>query len=128
MSLAIDINTDLPGRVVFKLTGRLDTQTTPQLDQLLDPHLESAAKTIVFDLEGLEYISSAGLRAVFRSKQTLATRAGTVLVVNPQPPVQKVFDIVQAMPTASIFTSWEELDEYLDTMQEKVREEGGDAI
>jgi anti-anti-sigma factor len=123
MSLVIDTKQDQTDRVVFKLTGRLDTQTTPQLDGILDPFLAGVVTTIIFDLEGLEYISSAGLRAIFKAKKTLAARNGTALVVHLQPPVQKVFDIVKAMPTASVFRSWDELDQYLDAMQKKALED-----
>jgi hypothetical protein len=34
--------------------------------------------------------------------------------------VQKVFDIVKAADLATVFTSVEELDRYLDAMQRKV--------
>jgi anti-sigma B factor antagonist len=44
-------------------------------------------------------------------------------MVNMQPAVQKVFDIVRALPLKSVFRSIEELDEYLDAMQRKAREE-----
>jgi len=48
---------------------------------------------------------------------------GEVLIVNMQPAVQKVFDIVKALPLKSVFRSIEELDDYLDAMQRKAREE-----
>jgi hypothetical protein len=34
-----------------------------------------------------------------------------------------VFEIVKALPVESVFESWEELDEYLDGMQKRVRDE-----
>ena len=43
-----------------------------------------------------------------------------VLVVNLQPQIRKVFDIVKAVPVADVFASQRELDDYLDTMQKKV--------
>lgn len=123
MSLVIDSKQTDSQRMVFKLEGRLDTQTTPRLDAVMDPVLDAGVKTMIFDLAGLEYISSAGLRAVFRAKKALAPAGGTVLVVNLQRQVQKVFDIVKAMPAENVFQGWDELDEYLDRMQEKVLEE-----
>ena len=53
---------------------------------------------MVFDLAGLDYISSAGLRTVFRAKRAMAQRDGFVNVVNMTAPVVKVFDIVKAVP------------------------------
>jgi anti-anti-sigma factor len=72
---------------------------------------------LVLDLQELDYISSAGLRSIFRARKALGMRDGRVLVVNPQPQVQKVFDIVKAVPVREIFRSVEELDSYLDRIQ-----------
>jgi hypothetical protein len=43
--------------------------------------------------------------------------------VNLSPQVQKVFDIVKAVPYAEIFRSEEELDAYLASMQRQVSDE-----
>jgi hypothetical protein len=43
--------------------------------------------------------------------------------VNVQAPVQRVFDIVKAVNLASVFRNVRELDDYLDAMQKKAREE-----
>ncbi|WP_202843841.1 STAS domain-containing protein [Luteimonas saliphila] len=108
--------------------GRLDTHTYLQLDEALAPLLEDPAiLSLVLDLHGLEYISSAGVRSIFRARKALATRAGRVLVVNPQPQIQKVFDLVKAVPLQEIFSSTAEADAYLDAMQRKVLEGDEDA-
>lgn len=102
------------------LEGRLDSDTVVTLDPELDAVLASPVKVLVFELSGLEYISSAGLRSLFKAKRSMKARAGKVLVVNPQPPVQKVFDIVQAVDVDEVFRSVSELDAYLDAMQKQV--------
>ena len=103
--------------------GRLVTHTYAELDQALAPLLGNPAVTsLVLDLEGLDYISSAGIRSVFKARKALAARAGKGLVVNPQPQIQKVFDLVKAVPLNEIFTSVAEADAYLDAMQRKVVE------
>jgi anti-anti-sigma factor len=104
------------------LEGRLDSQTAPELDKELDTVLGSPLKVLVFDLEKLEYISSAGIRSLFRAQKHMKTRSGQALIVNPQPAVQKVFDIVKAVDLKSVFTSVKELDAYLDTMQRRITE------
>ena len=45
-------------------------------------------------------------------------------ITNAQPQVQKVFEIVKALPGMSVFTSTQELDKYLAEMQRKVIEGG----
>lgn len=102
------------------LGGRLDTHTYQELDRQLAPVLASAINSLVLDLAALEYISSAGVRSIFKARKALAARGGKVLVVNPQPQIQKVFDVVKAVPLNEIFTTVAEADAYLDAMQRKV--------
>jgi anti-anti-sigma factor len=105
------------------LAGRLDTNTAPALDQELDQVLHAGEiKHLVFDLSQLEYLSSAGIRCFVRARKFIEPRGGRVAIVNPQPAVRKVLDIVKAMPSAGIFGSVAELDEYLDAMQKQVRD------
>ena len=109
------------------LGGRLDTHTYAQLDEVLAPILaDTSVFSLVLDLAGLDYISSAGIRSVFKARKALTARAGKVLVVNPQPQIQKVFDMVKAVPLNEIFTSVEEADAYLYAMQRKVIEGDSD--
>ncbi|GAB2498883.1 STAS domain-containing protein [Pseudoxanthomonas sangjuensis] len=102
------------------LDGRLDTHTYQSLDETLAPLLAGDATSLVLDLAGLEYISSAGIRSIFKARKALAGRGGKVLVVNPQAQIQKVFDVVKAVPMNEIFASAAEADAYLDAMQRKV--------
>ena len=121
MTLRINVqNSEAP---VIGLVGRLDTNTAPDLDKHLDVLLaRKDLKRIVFDLGGLEYLSSAGIRCFVRARKALEPAGGRVAIVNPQPAVQKVLDIVKAIPPGGLFKSIAELDQYLDEMQRKVRE------
>lgn len=111
------------GTPTITLVGRLDTNTAPELDKALDALLmKKGISRVVFDLEGLEYLSSAGIRCFVRARKILEPAGGRVAVVNPQPAVQKVLDIVKAIPPGGLFRNVAELDAYLDEMQRKVRE------
>ena len=122
-TLRTEIGAPANGNQRVAIGGRLDTHTYGELDQALAPVLANPAITsLVLDLAGLDYISSAGIRSVFKARKALATRAGKVLVVNPQPQIQKVFDMVKAVPLNEIFTSMAEADAYLDAMQRKIVE------
>ena len=102
------------------LDGRLDTHTYGTLDDRLSLVLAGQVQYLTLDLERLAYISSAGVRSVFRARKLLEARGGKVLVANAQPQVQKVFDIVKAVPLSEIFRSVEEADAYLDRIQKKI--------
>ncbi|MFY2763121.1 STAS domain-containing protein [Arenimonas sp. MALMAid1274] len=120
MSLSIEIFPVANDNQRVSLAGRLDTHTYGDLDARLGPVLESPIRSLVLDLAGLEYISSAGVRSIFKARKALHARGGKVVVVNPQPQIQKVFDVVKAVPLDEIFSSVAEADAYLDAMQKKV--------
>lgn len=119
MSLEITIRPPGNGSQGIALSGRLDTHTFGQFDEKLAPLMTAQLHSLVLDLGGLEYISSAGIRSIFKARKALAAHGGKVLVVNPQPQIQKVFDVVNAVPMNDIFSSTEEADAYLDLMQRK---------
>ena len=52
------------------VTGRLDTQTAPELEKEVDG-VVSDVKELVFDMNGLEYVSSAGLRVILKAQKIM---------------------------------------------------------
>jgi anti-anti-sigma factor len=125
MKLDIQITEVGSGGRRIALRGRLDTETAPTLDQRLDPLIASPAVTAaLFDLAGLEYIGSAGIRVLIKARKTLEARGGGMAVANLQPMVRQVFEIVKALPATDLFATDAELDAYLDKM---LRRPPGDA-
>ena len=120
MSLKITVVNPKPPTLA--LAGRLDTNTAPELDKALDRILAGGRiERLVFDVGALDYLSSAGIRCFIRARKAIEPGGGKVAVVNPQPAVRKVLDIVKALP-GGIFTSTAELDDYLDDIQRQVRD------
>lgn len=120
MSLQIKILPPGNGSQRMALAGRLDTHSFEDLDEALAPLLDHRLHSLVLDLAGLEYISSAGIRSLFKAHKALGGHGGKVLLVNPQAQIQKVLDVVKAVPMDEIFASTAEADAYLDAMQRKV--------
>lgn len=76
------------------LQGRLDTATSPDLQKELEPILPNAKK-VILDLAELEYISSAGLRVVLSTYQTLDDLGKKLIIRHPSEIVLKVFRLTQ---------------------------------
>jgi sigma-B regulation protein RsbU (phosphoserine phosphatase) len=129
MTLILRTASSSPTRTTLWLEGRLDALTFGELDDLLAQTMPGIAEsgTLVLDLEALEYISSAGLRSFAKARKFMRERHGHTLLLNPQPQVRKVFDIVKAVPVNEVFASTAELDDYLDRMQRQVIERQGEA-
>lgn len=123
MSLQIEILKSDNGKCRIELSGRLDTHTAEELESKLESVDGAEYPTQVVDLKDLSYVSSAGLRTLFKAKKALAQHRGQLLIVNPQPQVQKVFEVVKALPRESVFASQAELDQYLDGIQRRALSE-----
>ena len=117
---------DLDGHPVEEIPKKAWRQAYEDLDEALAPLRTRQLHSLVLDLSGLDYISSAGIRSIFKARKTLAPHGGKVLLVNPQPQIQKVLDMVKAVPLNEIFSSTAEADAYLDLMQRRVLEAGED--
>ena len=112
-----DVGQKTTGAVTVKLTGSLDTATAPELERQLTPVLAGGATDLVFDLAGLKFISSAGLRVISTARRQLKERGGQASFINLQPQIQEVFDIMKALPGIAIFKDVAELDRYLAARQ-----------
>ncbi|HEY5791007.1 MAG TPA: STAS domain-containing protein [Gammaproteobacteria bacterium] len=122
MSFTVQQDTIRDGGLRLRLAGRLDSVTAPQFEASVDGVLGFPPPILVLDLAALDYISSAGLRIVFKLQKAVKAAGGKLLMLNMQPPVRKVFEIIDALPSLSVFSSVAELDDYLDHMQAKERD------
>ena len=122
MSLKVTSREKSPGVFIVSPEGSLDTDTYPILEEKVDSLLGTPPGTIIFDLEKLDYISSMGVRVIAKAKKSLKESGGKVVLLNLQPQIRKVFEIIKALPSEQIFSSIEEMDRYLDSMQKEAPE------
>ena len=124
MALNVRIEQDIKSGETARVyvEGRLDTATAPDLEKELQPLLDGPVKQLVFDLEGLEFVTSAGIRVIMTARKRVAEREGACLLVNLQPQIEKVLEIVKSLPNVNIFASVKELDDYLLKQQQKIIE------
>jgi anti-anti-sigma factor len=125
MPLTIEIHADPHEGKRISLAGSLDTDTAAQLQDKIDHEINSTVHMVIMDLKRLEFLSSAGLRVIFKTKKYMDSHEGKFMLLNLQPQVRKVFDIIKALDGMNVFKSEEEMDEYLTAMQKKVLD--GDA-
>jgi anti-anti-sigma factor len=121
MSLKVTSEENRPGVMVISPIGSIDTDTNPILDSEVDAALAKSPNVIIFDMEFVDYINSSGIRVLLKAKKAMKDSDGKVVFMHLQPQIQKVFDIIKALPSMHVFTSIEELDDYLDKMQKAVR-------
>ncbi len=121
MSLKVNSGESRPGVSPVSPIGSLDGNTYQILESTVDAVLKEMPDVIIFDLEFLDYINSMGVRVLLKTKKEIEKNNGKIMFAHLQPQIRKVFDILSALPTLKVFTSIEELDNYLDTMQKAAR-------
>ena len=77
--------------VTLIVSGRLDTQTAPELENELDSVL-SGIKELIFDMTNLEYVSSAGLRVILKAQKAM-NQQGSMKITGVNDSIMEVFDI-----------------------------------
>ena len=73
------------------VAGRLDTQTAPELEKEFDS-ISSNLKDLTFDMTGLEYVSSAGLRVILKAQKIMNSK-GSMKLIGVSDNIMEVFDI-----------------------------------
>jgi anti-anti-sigma factor len=107
---------------IVSLTGSLDTDTEQQLDKELAQIIGKQTKAVVFDMGGVDYISSLGIGLVMKTKKALEDVGATFAMISLQPQIKKVFDVMKMLPILDIFNDMPEADKYIDQI---IKEEFG---
>ena len=82
--------TNINNQYVIVIEGRLDTNTAPELETVLN---DVNASNLVLDCLALEYVSSAGLRVILAAHKRLAASGQSLTLKNIRQEVRAVFDM-----------------------------------
>ena len=93
---------------VVKVKGRVDSETAPELDDALIKLLQADRNQIVLNLQGVDYISSAGLRAVVKAYQAAKKSGGDVRLASVSTPVEVILRTVGMMQMLHMYPTEQE--------------------
>ena len=93
--------TESSGVVTYELSGRLDTQSAPDFQKVLDSGFDNGENKIILDFKDVEYMSSAGLRTILYAKKCIdddgvdenGAPKGFVKLINVSDEIMEVFDM-----------------------------------
>ncbi|HML73576.1 MAG TPA: STAS domain-containing protein [Anaerohalosphaeraceae bacterium] len=122
MPLNIKIQQVDKNTVKIILSGQINSDTYETLDRQINELVQKKISTLILDLADVDFVSSAGVGAIIKAKMSLMRYYGELALVNPQPQIRKVFDIMKLLPAMNVFASIQELDEYLARIQKRVIE------
>ena len=93
---------------VMKVKGRVDSDTAPELDTALTNLLNDKRNKIVLNLQGVEYISSAGLRAMVKAFQATQKSGGDVRLASVSEPIEVILRTVGMLQMFKMYPTSEE--------------------
>ena len=126
MPLLVTITQKARDAYVVAPSGQIDGNTYGILEDELDAILAKNPNLIALDLAEVDYLSSAGIRIILKTKKMLTKTSGKLVFMNLQPQIRKVFEIIEALPSMRVFKNIQEMDEYLDRIQKKITGEISD--
>ena len=126
MPLLVTITQKARDAYVVAPSGQIDGNTYGILEDELDAILANNPTLIALDLAEVDYLSSAGIRIILKTKKMLTKNSGRMVFMHLQPQIRKVFEIIEALPSMRVFKNIQEMDDYLDRIQKKITGEISD--
>jgi len=87
----------------INLKGRMDVEGTEEIDLKLTSLSASKQGWIVVDLSGVDFMSSLGLGTLVRCASAQILRKGKLVVLSPQPNVERVLETTRINEVVSVF-------------------------
>ena len=78
-------------KTIVVFAGRLDTPSSQEVSNALEPVVADAKGTIILDCKDLEYISSSGLRIFLTVRKAAAAQGGSVIVKGMRDAIRNIF-------------------------------------
>jgi anti-sigma B factor antagonist len=94
--------------LIFSLSGRLDSNTSPDFEKRLSEVIRQGTRRLVVDFGALDYISSAGLRVILKATKDIKRTEGLLVLCAMKDYVREVFEIAGFDTFLPIFTSLED--------------------
>ena len=105
----LSIETDNRQNVsVMKVKGRVDSDSAPELDDALTKLLQDNRNKIVLNLQDVNYMSSAGLRAMVKAYQGAKKSGGDVRLASVSTPVEVILRTVGMMQMLQMYPNDQE--------------------
>ena len=91
MEIIAEIQNDIN---IYRLKGRLDSNTSQGFEQKLFQAISNGSKNIVVDFKDIDYISSAGLRVILKAFKALQREDGRIILCSMQKYVREIFKMI----------------------------------
>ena len=78
---------------VIRVEGRVDASTYSQLEEKIKEYIDGGHVHVVLEMDGTEYLSSAGARVLISAQKALRPKGGRVVLAQPSQRVREVLEL-----------------------------------
>jgi anti-sigma B factor antagonist len=89
----------------IRVDGVIDTLTAGELEEVIDTLIKRGRFRIVFDLAGVDYISSAGWGIFISHIKDVRAHGGDIKLANMVPNVQEIYQLLEFDNVLQAFSS-----------------------
>jgi len=102
----VEINTaNNEGKTVITVSGRVDTSTAPELEQVINREIDAGNRKILLNFSGVTYISSGGLRVLLATAKKLKNPGDKFGICSLAPEVMKILKLAGFTSIFTIYSS-----------------------
>ena len=98
--------------LIVTIKGRLDARTAPVADNAIKKIMEEDRSRVLFNLKGLEYLSSGGLRVILGVAKEIRRKEGKLVLCSLNPFVKEIF----------VVSGFESMIPIADTVESGIRQ------
>jgi anti-anti-sigma factor len=108
----------LEGCLTVTLNGRIDTDNSAYFQKHIQKLVEAGFMRLIFDCAGLDYVSSTGIGSFTSFLKLLKPRGGDLVLLEIQP---KVFEVFQLLGFSQFFAIKKTLEEAIVFFNSEVK-------
>lgn len=102
------VPTELDQAVLIKISGRMDAENAHEFEDACRKWISKGSKHLVADLEGLQYVSSMGLRCFLAVAQELKSASGSLILCGLHGLPRQVFEMTRLIGLFPVFDTTEQ--------------------
>ncbi len=95
--------TELEKAVLLKITGRMDAENAHEFEEACNRWITQGTKHLIADLDGLQYVSSMGLRCFLSVAQKLQSASGSLILCGLHGLPRQVFEMTRLIGLFPVF-------------------------
>jgi anti-sigma B factor antagonist len=97
--------TKLEKGVLLKVTGRMDAENAHEFEDACDQWISQGTRHLIAELDGLQYVSSMGLRSFLAVAQKLQSMSGSLSLCGLQGLPRQVFEMTRLIGVFPVYES-----------------------